>query len=174
MNVLGDEVDFVCIHVEIASFRVTIACFWNGSIHTSGNKVTYVGGKRKLFECNSNMDLNEFKLLVCSKIGIDTTRSTINLSFKYYMSGELLVFPVEDNDSIDAMWEHSKATSIPTLELYIEVVPLGNQAVNVASNPSPTHMPILTQETQNPFVPFPSSTPSEFLQTQSQMMRLLM
>ena len=103
MNVLGDEVDFVCIHVEIASFRVTIACFWNGSIHTSGNKVTYVGGKRTLFECNSNMDLNEFKLLVCSKIGISTTRSIVNLSFKYDMSGQLLAFLVEDDDSTDAM-----------------------------------------------------------------------
>ena len=73
MNILGDEVDFVCIRVEITSFRVTIACFWKGSIRTSANKVTYVGGKRKLFACNLNMDLNEFKLLVCSKIGIDTT-----------------------------------------------------------------------------------------------------
>ena len=66
MNVLGDEVDFVCIHVEMTSFCVTIACFLNGSICTSGNKVTYVGGKQKLFACNLNMDLNEFKLLVCS------------------------------------------------------------------------------------------------------------
>ena len=144
MNVLGDEVDFVCIHVEMASFRVTIACFWNGSIRTSGNKVTYVEGKSKLFSCNSNMDLNEFKLFVFSKIGIDTTRSTVNLSFKYDMSGQLLAFPVEDDDSIDAMWEHSKATSIPSLELYVEEVPLGNQVVNVTSNPSPTPMPILT------------------------------
>ena len=103
MNVLGDEVDFVCIHVERASFRETIACFWNVSIRTSGNKVTYVGGKRKLFACNSNMDLNEFKLLVCSKIGIDTTRSTVNLSFKYDMSDQLLAFPIEDDDSIYAM-----------------------------------------------------------------------
>ena len=85
MNVLGDEVDFICIHVEMPSFRVLIVCFWNGSIRTSGNKVTYVGGKHKLFACNSNMDLNEFKLLVCSKIGIDTTRSIVNLSFKYYI-----------------------------------------------------------------------------------------
>ena len=92
MNVLGDQVDFVCIHVEMASFCVTIACFWNGSIRTSGNKVTYVRGKRKLFACNSNMNLNEFKLLVCSKIGIDTLRSTVNLSFKYDISGQLLAF----------------------------------------------------------------------------------
>ena len=69
------------------------------------------------------MDFNECKLLVCFKIEIDTTRSTINLSFKYYMSGKWLAFPVEDDDSIDAMWEHSKATSIPSLELYVEVVP---------------------------------------------------
>ena len=88
----------------MTSFRVTIACFWNGFIRTSGNKVMYVGGsKRKLFACNLNMDFNEFKLLVCSKIGIDTTQSTVNLSFIYYMSGEWLVFPVKDDDSVDAM-----------------------------------------------------------------------
>ena len=82
------------------------------------------------------------------------------------MNDQLLAFLVEDNDSIDAMWEHSKARSIPSLELYVEVVPLGNQVVNVTSSPSPTPMPILTQETQNPFVPSPSSTSSESPQTQ--------
>ena len=81
------------------------------------------------------------------------------------MSRELLAFLVEDNDSIDVMWEHSKATSISSLQLYVEVVPLGNQVVNVTSNPSPTPMPILTQETQNPFVPSPSSTLSKSPQT---------
>ena len=50
------------------------------------------------------------------------------------------------------------------LELHVEVVPLGN--VNVTSSPSPTPMPIFTQETQNPFVPSSSSTPSEPPQTQ--------
>ena len=166
MNVLGDEVIFVCIHVEMSSFRVTILCFRNGSIRTRGNNVTYVGGKCKLFACNSNMDLNEFKLLICSKIGIDTTRNTINFCFKYNMSGQLLAFPVRNDDSIDAMWEHSKATYIPSLELYVEEVLLSNQIVNVTSNPSPTPMPILTQGTQNPFVPSPSSTPFEPSQTQ--------
>ena len=107
MNVLGDEVVIVCIHVEMTLLRVTIACFWNGSIHTSGNNVTYVGDKHKLFACNSNMDLNEFKLLICSKIRIDTTQSTVNLCFKYDMSCQLLAFSVEDDDSIHAMWEHS-------------------------------------------------------------------
>ena len=152
MNVLGDEVDFVCIHVEMASFRVTIACFWNGSIRTSGNKVTYVGGKRKLFACNSIMDLNEFKLLVRSKIGIDTRRSIVKICFKYDMSEQLLAYLVEDDEAIDAMWEHFKSTSILSLEVYVEEVPLRNQSLNVTSNPSPTPMPILTQETQNPCV----------------------
>ena len=36
MNVLGDEVDFVCIHVEMASFRVTLSCFGMVPFHTSG------------------------------------------------------------------------------------------------------------------------------------------
>ena len=71
------------------------------------------------------MDLNEFKLLICSKIGIDTTR-IVNLSFKYDMSDQLLAFPIEDDDCIDAMWEHSKSTAISSLELNVEEVPLGN------------------------------------------------
>ena len=107
---VDDDVDFVCIHVEMASFRVTIVCFWNGSIRESSGKVHYVGGRRRLFACNSNMDLNEFKRLICSKIRLDSTRSTVNISFKYAMSGQLLAFPVEDDEAIDAMWEHSKST----------------------------------------------------------------
>ena len=27
--VIDDNVDFICIDVEMASFRVTIICFWN-------------------------------------------------------------------------------------------------------------------------------------------------
>ena len=68
---LDDGVHFVSILVEMTSFRVTIVCFWNGSIRTRDNNVTFVGGKRKLFAYKSNIDLNEFKLLVCSKIGIN-------------------------------------------------------------------------------------------------------
>ena len=32
------------------------------------------------------------------------------------MSGELLAFLVEDDEAIDAMWEHSKFTQIPSWE----------------------------------------------------------
>ena len=93
---LDGDVDFVRI----------VVCFWNGSIRSSSRHVKYVGGRRKLFACNSNMDLNEFKHLICSKIGIDTTRSTFNVSFKYTMSGELLAHPIEDEEAIDVMWEY--------------------------------------------------------------------
>src|SRR5688572_17235240 len=102
----------------MASFRVTILCFWNGSIRESSGNVDYVGGRRRLFACNSNMDLNQFKRLISSKIGLDPTRSTVNISFKYAMSGQFIAFPVEDDDAIDAMWEHSKISQIPSLELY--------------------------------------------------------
>ena len=74
------------------------------------------------------------------------------------MSRELLVFPVEDDEAIDAMWEYSKSTKIPSLELYVEEVPLGNV---VASNLTPTPMPISTQEIVNPFVPSASYTFSQ-------------
>ncbi|XP_057526212.1 uncharacterized protein LOC130805456 [Amaranthus tricolor] len=133
----------------MASFRVTIVCFWNGCIRENNGKVHYVGGRRKLFACNSNMDLNHFRRFISSKIGLDPTRSTVNISFKYALSGEFIAFPVEDDEAIDAMWEHSKYTQIPSLELYVEEVPLENV---VASNPTPTPMPIVTQETVNPVV----------------------
>ena len=83
---VDDDVDFVCIHVEMTSFRVIIVCFLNGSIRESSGKVHYVGGRRRLFACNSNMDSNQFKRFICSKIGLDPTRSTVNISFKYDMS----------------------------------------------------------------------------------------
>ena len=38
---LDDDVEFVCIHVEMESFRVTIVCFWNGSIRSSNSNVHY-------------------------------------------------------------------------------------------------------------------------------------
>ena len=99
-----------------------------------------------------------FKHFICSKIELDSTRSIINISFKYDMSGELLVFPVEDDEAIDAMWKHSKFTQILSLDLYVEEVPLWNV---VASNPTRTPMPILTQETVNPFILSASCTFSQ-------------
>ena len=103
LHEVDNDVDFVCIHVEMTSFRLTIVCFWNSSIRESSGNVHYVGGRRRLFACNSNMDLNEFKRLICSKIGLDSTRSTVNISFKYAMSGQLLAFPVEDDEAIHVM-----------------------------------------------------------------------
>ncbi len=73
------------ILVEMASFRVNVVCFWNGSIRSSSSNVKYVGGRRKMFGYNSHMDLSEFKLFISSKIGIDTTRSTINKEFKLFI-----------------------------------------------------------------------------------------
>ncbi|XP_057538702.1 uncharacterized protein LOC130816111 [Amaranthus tricolor] len=166
---LDGDVDFVRIVVEIASFRVTIVCFWNGSIRSSSSNVKYVGGRRKLFACNPNIDLNEFKHLICFKIGINTTRSTVNVSFKYNLSGELLALPVEDEEAIDAMWEYSKFTSILSLELYVEEVPLENQDVNVietnavlnVTSSASSSTPFSTQETQNPIMPSSSSPSNE-------------
>ena len=87
MYEIDNDVDLLCIHVEM-TFRVMLVCFWNGLIRESSSNVHYVAGRRKLFVCNSNMDLNEFKLFICSKIGIDSTTSTVNISFKYDMSGQ--------------------------------------------------------------------------------------
>ena len=111
---VDDDVDFVCIYVEMTSFRVFIVCF---EMVVFGKVVAkFITGKTQVIACNSNMDLNQFKRFICSKIGLDPTRSTVNISFKYDMSGELLAFPVEDDEAIDAMWEHSKSTQIPSLE----------------------------------------------------------
>ena len=96
---------FFVLMKKMASFRVTIVCFWNGCIRENNGKVHYVGGRCKLFACNSNMDLNHFRRFICSKIGLDPTRSTVNISFKYALSGEFIAFPVEDDEAIDAMWE---------------------------------------------------------------------
>ena len=49
--------------------------------------VEYVGGTRKLFVSNLNMTLDELKLHICSRIGIDSTNS-VKLSFKYGMNGK--------------------------------------------------------------------------------------
>ena len=40
---VDDDVDFVCIHEKMASFRVTIICFWNGSIRESGGMFIMLG-----------------------------------------------------------------------------------------------------------------------------------
>ena len=81
-----------------------------------------------------------------------------------------LQFPVEDDKAIDAMWEHSKSTQISSLELYVEEVPLGNV---VASNPTPTPMPILTQETVNPVISSTSCTFSQSLRIKFQLIQWL-
>ena len=72
----------------------------------------------------------------------------------------MLAFPIEDNEALEAIWERSKSTHILSLELYVEEVPSGNQVMNVTSNPSPTPMSMLTQETQNVFITSPSCTAS--------------
>ncbi|CAO2841539.1 unnamed protein product [Amaranthus hypochondriacus] len=139
----------------MASFRVTIVCFWNGSIRESSGNVDYVGGRRKLFACKSNMDLNDFKRLISSRIGLDPTTFTVDISFKYFMSEQFTALSVEDEYALDAMWEHSKISH--SLEIYAEVVPLG-KVVASNPNPTPTPMPISTQD---PFDPSPSCTPSQ-------------
>ena len=92
------------------------------------------------------------------------------------MSVDLLAFPVEDEEAIDAMWEYSRSTPSPSLELYVEEVPLGNEDINVVetnafmniTSSTPSHTPFPTQETQNPFMPSSSCPSNEPNQLQFQ------
>lgn len=72
------------------------------------------------------MHLNEFKFHICSKIWIDSSTSTVNISLKYDKSEQFFAYPIDEEFVLEAKWEHSKSTPIPTLELYVEDVPLGN------------------------------------------------
>ena len=62
------------------------------------------------------MDLNKFKLHICSKIGIDLTASTVNICLKHGMNEQFLAYPIEDDEALKSMWEHLKPTPIPSLE----------------------------------------------------------
>ena len=46
------------------------------------------------------------------------------------MNGQFIVYLIEDEEVLKAMWEHSKSTAISSLELYVEEVALGNHNVN--------------------------------------------
>lgn len=47
------------------------------------------------------MDLNEIKLLICSKIETDSTTSIVNIYFKYGMCGHLLAYSIEDDEALE-------------------------------------------------------------------------
>ena len=67
-----------------------------------------VTSKCKLFVCNLIMKLNELKLHICLRIGIDSTTRIVNLSFKYRTTdGKILEYLIDDDEALEAMSEHS-------------------------------------------------------------------
>ena len=84
---LDNYVDFICIFVENGIISCYYTMFYGmAQFEQVIRNVEYVGGKLKLFVCNSNMDLNELKFHICFRIRIDSTISTVDINFKYGMN----------------------------------------------------------------------------------------
>ena len=57
-----------------------------------------LGIRVKKILCNSNMTLDEILIHICWRIDIDSTTSSVNLSFKFEMNGQYSEYPVDEEE----------------------------------------------------------------------------
>ena len=89
------------------------------------------------------------------------------------MNGQFLVYPIKDEEALEAMWKHLKSTLIRSLEFYVKLSRKGTlselRCKNCRNTSSfewefasfPYAYAFLTQDTQNPLIPLSSCTPYE-------------
>lgn len=103
-------------------------CHWGGEIIQNGGDVAYRGGEQKFVFVNSGMKYDEVLNKVYEALSCDPRCVQLKVSMRYpMMPGSYAVIPLNDDNSLHAMWAVVSQTSSTAMELYIEQLPRQSQ-----------------------------------------------
>lgn len=103
-------------------------CHWGGKIIQNGGDVAYRGGEQKFVFVNSGMKYDEVLNKVYEALSCDPRCVQLKVSMRYpMMPGSYAVIPLNDDNSLHAMWAVVSQSSSTAMELYIEQLPRQSQ-----------------------------------------------
>ncbi|KAL0013037.1 hypothetical protein SO802_000106 [Lithocarpus litseifolius] len=111
---------------------VTLMCYWNGRITSGPHGISYEGATPKPIRVSYGITYTELLDTVYGVSGFDKHQVKLKITCRYPACREYIPVPIDDDESIDIMFDVARQPGTNCMELYLEriPVPIENQ-VNV-------------------------------------------
>jgi hypothetical protein len=122
---------------------VTLMCYWNGRVTSGAHGISYEGATPKPIRVSYGITYNELLDKIYGVTGFDKHQFKLKITCRYPACREYIPVPIDDDESIDIMFDVARQPGTNCMELYLERVskPIGNQ-VNVTVPAERVSVPI--------------------------------
>ncbi|CAL1385177.1 unnamed protein product [Linum trigynum] len=103
---------------------VTLMCYWNGRMANGPNGILYEGATPKPIRVGCEMKYEELLDKIYIITGFDKLQFALKIICRYPACREFIPVPIEDNESIDIVFDVARQPETNCLELYVEKVPI--------------------------------------------------
>lgn len=115
---------------------VTLMCYWNGTMMSGPHGISYEGASPKPIRVGYGITHNELVDRIYGVTGFDKQSFKLKIICRYPACREYIPVPIDDDESIDIMFDVARQPGTNCLELYVEREPLcSHNPINV---PEPT------------------------------------
>ncbi|XP_031741301.1 serine/threonine-protein phosphatase 7 long form homolog isoform X2 [Cucumis sativus] len=115
---------------------VTLMCYWNGTTMSGPHGISYEGAAPKPIRVGYGITHNELIDRIYGVTGFDKQSFKLKIICRYPACREYIPVPIDDDESIDIMFDVARQPGTNCLELYVEKEPLCNH--NPINVPEPT------------------------------------
>lgn len=122
---------------------VTLMCYWNGRVTSGAHGISYEGATPKPIRVSYGITYNELLDKIYGVTGFDKHQFKLKITCRYPACREYIPVPIDDDESIDIMFDVARQPGTNCMELYLERVskPIENQ-VNVTVPAERVSVPI--------------------------------
>ncbi|CAN1140418.1 Serine/threonine-protein phosphatase 7 long form homolog [Linum perenne] len=103
---------------------ITLMCYWNGRVSNGPSGIFYEGATPKPIRVSCEITYNELLDKIYGITGFDKLQFTLKIICRYPACREFIAVPIEDDDSVDIVFDVARQPETNCLELYVEKVPI--------------------------------------------------
>lgn len=103
---------------------VTLMCYWNGKITNGPHGISYEGAAPKPIRVSYGITYDELLDKIYGVTGFDKRRFKLKITCRYPACREYIPVPIDDDESIDIMFDVARQPGTNCMELYLEREPM--------------------------------------------------
>ncbi|KAK9750662.1 hypothetical protein RND81_02G211700 [Saponaria officinalis] len=111
-----------------------LICYVNGEIVVEGENVRYVNGEQFFIFVSSNQSFGELSGLICEELEIDSTQFVFKIKVKFPSARGYQLISLNNDRSLRAMWCSVYQSNAPSIDLYVETIPIQQSTENPISS----------------------------------------
>lgn len=104
----------------------TLMCYWNGRITNGPHGISYEGATPKPIRVSFGITHCELRDKIYGVTGFDKQHCNLKIICRYPACREYIPVPIDDDDSMDVMFDVARQPGTNCMELYLEREPIWN------------------------------------------------